>query len=171
MNSEADLAAERQSAGVNIPKDARVSARTLGAILKITKQRVNQLASKGVLQRSDDKLFDLAGALEGYCRYQVEVATDRARLGSNSIDLLKDAKAEEIERKLALQLRNLISLSEATGTFDLVTHSFLTNLSELPAMIANDPRERQRIAVIIDSLRSRLSTDFGRLRSRLQWGV
>lgn len=144
----------------------RVSSAQLAHVLGLTSRRVQQLAKEGVLARGPGGKFDLAASVQAYMASRQDAAVP-----SVATDRLREARAVEIERRIALRDRELISLAEAMEKFELVTGAFLTALSGLPARITRNVRERHRIESIIDAMRSRLSADFAVQEDALKTGT
>lgn len=106
--------------------------------------------------------------LAGHFRYLTEANERRTKSAADS--RVRDARAAEIERRMAIQGRDLIELAEALATVDDITGAFLGAVSGLPAQIAKDQRERQRITEICDGVRSRLDGRFSKSRDALRTG-
>jgi hypothetical protein len=148
--------------------DDTVSAAFLADLFGVTGQTIARLAREGVLEREGRGRYPLRGAVQGYMRHRV--ASEAARHVEGSADRVRDARAAEIERRLQIQDRKIITMDEATGCVDEIIGAFITVLSTLPARITNNRAERQRIETIIDAERARLSGKFDEISKRLATG-
>ncbi|ESW91716.1 hypothetical protein X773_01165 [Mesorhizobium sp. LSJC285A00] len=149
--------------------DELVSTGFLADLLGISKQAIARLARTGVLSKASRGLFPLGESVRSYLDFKV--AGEAARRGTGSSDRVRDARATEIELRIAREERKLITMDECNGCLDQVVGGFITMLSVLPAQITKDIRERQRIETIIDAGRQRLSDKFDEMSNNLRAGL
>lgn len=107
--------------------------------------------------------------MQGYITCLKDDSRQASKSASDS--RVRDARAREIELRIAREERKLVSLEEASGCLDETIGTFLTMLSGLPAQITNDRRERVRIEAIIDAGRQRIADHFERRVKELRTGI
>lgn len=149
-------------------RDDLIDTPAAAAILKITPRRLQQLAAEGWVKAAARGKWALVPLVHGYIDSLKDENGRRTKSAADS--RVRDARATEIERRMAIQDRELIELSEALATVDDITGAFLGAVSGLPAQIAKDQRERERITEICDGVRSRLDRRFSESREALRSG-
>lgn len=148
--------------------EAPVSTAFLADLFAISKQAIARLAGAGVFPKLSRGRFPLGETVRGYLDFKV--AGEAARRGTGSSDRVRDARATQIEMRIAREDRELVTMEEATATLDEIAGAFITLVSGLPHRITRDPRERQRIEAIIDAERLRLSDTFAKTAKKLKAG-
>lgn len=146
----------------------RVTQADLASALGLSRIRVQQLVGEGRLTKPNADGYLLSQAITEYVAYKMASAAERS--GSSKPDRLKEAKASEIERKMAIAERSLIPLSEAIGILDQVVGDFLVSLGALPAKITRNQRERERIEEVVAETRTRLADKFRKRGTALASG-
>ncbi|RWL87726.1 MAG: hypothetical protein EOR67_16135 [Mesorhizobium sp.] len=145
--------------------EAPVSTTFLAELFGVSAQAIARLARAGVIGKTGRGQYPLGPSVRAYVDYKI--ASEAARRGTGSSDRVRDARAAEIELRIAREERKLISLDECNSCVDEIIGTFITMLSTLPAQITKDIRERQRIEAIIDAGRQRVSDKFAKLSSNL----
>lgn len=150
------------------PQANTIDTVTAAALLKITPQWVRQLAAQGWYKPIARDRWNLVEVVQGY----IDSLKDENRRSAKSAaeSRVRDARAAEIERRLAREDRGLIALDEAVRFVDLISGDFLQSIGGLPARITRVPRERQRIESICDAERLRLSDLYAERRQTLRTG-
>lgn len=146
-----------------------VSQRELSARMKLTTRWIYDLTGLGIFVQHPGKLYDLDHSYEAYRLYKLEKESEKRAPSVG--DGLQKAKQDLIDRRLAREARELIPLSDALATFDIVTGHFLEAISGLPARVTRNIGERKRIEAICDAVRNKLSDLFGTERKALQSGI
>jgi hypothetical protein len=149
--------------------DEPVSTGFLADALGLTRQAIARLTRQNVLTRSGRGAYALGPNIRAYVDFRVQ--TEAGRRGTGSSDRMRDARAAEIEQRMALRDRTIITLDEANSAVDTIAGAFLSMLATLPARITRDVRERQRIEAIIDAERLRLSDFFKETEVKLKAGL
>lgn len=146
-----------------------VSGKALAAVLGVTDRWVRDLEKQGVFKREARSQYDLAKCVPAYIEWRLKA--EASKQAPPSSDRVRDARAMEIERRMAREDRDIIALDEAMGAFDEATGHYLQSMSGLPAQITRDVSERRRIEAICDAERRRLATRFTEGRTALRTGV
>lgn len=145
-----------------------LSRKEIAAVLNLTPQRIDQLVKEGVIEKSGRGRYPLVGSVHAYIR-SLKSAMDGQTKRATS-NRAQEARAAEIERRMAREDREIITLAEAVASVDEVAGEYLQSIGSLPARITRDPRERQRIEAICDAERLRLSDRFVKASRDLRSG-
>lgn len=138
-------------------------------LLMISDERVRQLTKAGFVPRAARGRYNLVALVQGYIRF---LKDDERRSSKSAADSrVRDARAAEIERRMAREDRKIIALDEAMAAFDHATGLYLQSLSGLPARMTRNASERRRLEAICDTERERLSHRFAESASALRTGV
>lgn len=160
----------RQSSKVPTPIPANsIDTNTAAALIKVTPRYVRQLASQGWFKQVARDRWNLIEVVQGYIACLKDEGRRTAKSAADS--RVRDARAAEIERRMAREDRTVIDLDEAAATVDRVAGEFLQAVGGLPARITRDPRERQRIEAICDAERLRLTDVFAERALALKSGL
>lgn len=151
------------------PTDS-VSTAFLSAVLGITKRHIARLTHEGVLPKIAHGRYELAASVQRYMEHNARGQVAR-HTPEPSGDRVRDARARQIELRMAREDRAIITLPEALATVDEVAGEYLQSIGSLPARITRDPRERQRIEAICDTERLRVADRFAEKASALRSGV
>lgn len=145
-----------------------INTATAAALIKVTPRYVQQLASKGCFRPIARDRWNLVDVVQGYVAWLKDEGRQASKSAAES--RVRDARATEIEQRIAREDRKLVTMEEATATLDEIAGSFITLVSRLPHRITRDPRERRRIEAIIDAERLRLSDTFAKTARKLKAG-
>ncbi|MER9355542.1 hypothetical protein NKI61_19930 [Mesorhizobium sp. M0514] len=156
------------------PSEGKVPANTIDTataakLIQVTPRYVRQLSTQGWFKQVARDRWSLIEVVQGY----IACLKDEGRRTSKSAadSRVRDARAAEIERRLARDDRTAIDMGEAVAALDKVTGDFLQSIGGLPARITREPRERQRIEAICDAERLRLSDRFSESAQALRSGL
>lgn len=134
----------------------------------LTTRWIYDLTQDGVFKQVQGKKYDLCATILAYGEYKLAQANEK-RAPSATENLAK-RKEDLIARRMAREDRNLIEMSDALETVDLVTGAFIEAMSGLPARLTRNIDERKRFEAICDGVRSRLDEAFGEQREALRTG-
>jgi hypothetical protein len=84
--------------------------------------------------------------------------------GTGADNRLRDARAREVEMRIAERDGRLADMDEVLALFDILSGEMVASFEGLPARLTRDVRERQRITEILDAERQRLSDRFAKVR-------
>lgn len=112
----ANQAAMRGAAG-KIDLDAlALPAEALGALFGVSRKWVEKLAEDGVIARAAKGRYPIGPAVRGYIAW---LKSDQRRSSKTAADgRLRDARAREIELRIAERKRELVETDEAIATLD-----------------------------------------------------
>ena len=145
-----------------------ISAAKAAKLLDCTTQWLRDLAKKGYVPKATRGQYPMVATVQGNIRWLKEENARKSKSGAEG--RVRDARAAEIERRMAREDREIVALDEAIGAFDDATGAYLQALSGLPARITRNQSERRRIEVVCDAERERLSARFEQVASTLRTG-
>lgn len=150
--------------------DDPVSASELAEIFGVTGQSVARLARDGIIPRVGRGRYPLRASLQGYMKHRLDSEVKRTAT-TGAADRLREARAAEIQQRIARQDRTLITMDEALWSVDNMSGIFLTEFTQLPARITRDPRERRRIESLCDDARTRICKRLEEIIAATKTGV
>ncbi len=148
-------------------KSDLISTEIAARLIQVTPRRVRQLAKEGWFKAKSRDRWAIVEVVQGYIRF-LKATAKRAAAGDNR---LRDARAREIELRVARQDGTVIDVAEAVDAIDKITGRFLESITGLPAQITRDIRERQRIEQICDKERGHLERRFAEVADSIRTGV
>lgn len=137
-------------------------------LLMVSQDWIRQLVRKGYIPKAARDRFNLVALIQGYVRYRDDQAQQASRSAADS--RVRDARAAEIERRMAREDRDIIMLEEAMEAYDFATGLYLESVSGLPARMTRNASERRRLQAICDGERQRLADRFAEGASALRTG-
>lgn len=149
--------------------DGIVNAETLGRLLMVTDRHVQRLAKEGVFETKGRGKYPMVPCIHAYIRHLKEENKTQTRVAGDN--RLRDARAKEIELRVAKSDRSIIDLSEAQDIVDKMAGAFLQSMVGLPARITRNVNERKRIENICDKVRKKLADRFAEISESVQSGV
>lgn len=135
--------------------DATISVSEAASLLGLTPQRVRQLAQGGYVAMLSPGKLTPARAAQGYALFLREVASKTTKTAADS--RVRDARAAEIELRIAERLRELVPADETQTVIDHIVAAHLEAWAGLPAMITRDVRERARIEAIVKKAQGQIA--------------
>jgi len=157
-----------------MPVDKKVTEMTVGrgtlaALFNLSENRVHAMTVEGILHHSARGRWKLIDSIHCYVAYLREEQRNKTKGASET--RVRDARASEIELRMARIDRDIVPLEEALATIDDVTGDYLQSISSLPARITREQNERHRIEAICDAERSRVADGILQKASALRTGV
>lgn len=113
----------------NAPIAAGDAARLVG----ITPARLRQLFASGHVERLAHGKTTAAAVAQGYAKFWQEKASEKTKGSATS--RVSDARAAEIEQRMAVRDRVLVPSEDATAAIDHVVAACAEAFAALPAMI------------------------------------
>ncbi len=138
-------------------------------LLMVSDERIRQLAKNGHIPKIAKDCFNLVAVVQGYIRFLKDEERRSSKSAADS--RVREARAAEIERRMAREDRDLIMLDEAMAAYDFAAGLYLTSISGLPARMTRNASERRRIEAICDGERQRLADRFAEGASTLRTGL
>ncbi|MET4841486.1 hypothetical protein [Bradyrhizobium japonicum] len=127
--------------------------------------------NEGNLPRKEDGTFDLDECRIAYIRFLRQAASRRTAHGDSGAQL-REARAREIELRVAREIKELIPLEDVTMVMQEIVSTFCAELNGLPAACTRDLDLRNiienQVGSAIDRCRTRLEEAArGRFEDRL----
>jgi hypothetical protein len=123
-------------------------------LLMVTAERIRQLQKDGYIPKGPRGRVSLVGAVQGYIRFRDDA--DRRANKSAADSRVRDARAQEIELRNKLRLRELCPVEEAHEVLDTFCASVVAELDGLPARITRDRDLRRKIEEEVRAARLRM---------------
>ena len=124
--------------------DGLITLEAAGRLLDgLGPERIRQLIKEGWIAREKPGRVRLDGAVQGYIRYLKDVAKRTTKTAADT--RVRDARASEIEQRIAERNRQLVPAAEATAAIDHVVAACAEAFAAIPAMLTRDVEERTRI--------------------------
>lgn len=128
--------------------DFEVSLTTLCTWADCSDETVLKHAREGVIRRYGKGRYRLREALQARARF---LADDRRHATKSAADSrVQDARAMEIELRIAREERELIPLADTIGLLDEYATAVVTAVKNIPTRASRDPTERARLQPFID---------------------
>ncbi|WP_245407583.1 hypothetical protein [Rhodopseudomonas faecalis] len=133
------------------PQAGMITTEQAGRLLMVTGERVRQLIKSGYVPRPVKGVIPLVAAVQGYIKFLKD--EDRRSSKSAADSRVRDARAKEIELKIARQQRELLPTEEAVALCNRVVGLLISRVAGLPAEFTRDLNERRRLEGSIDAIR------------------
>jgi hypothetical protein len=132
-------------------KATKVTTAVVGRHLGLTRQRVGQLADMGVIERLPNGEFDLDGSRLAYICWLR--ADDRRAAKMGSEDRVRDARAAEIEQRIAERNRRMVAEAQAETLkiCDEFGGPLKSDLLAMPARLTGDLPLRRKMVDAIEA--------------------
>ena len=143
-------------------------ASEMARMLSITARRLQILAARGTLPKPGANGYTVLPTAHAY--FEHVAAAERARIGSQSADRLRDQRREAIARKMRRDDQEIMALDEAIDAFDETAGAFFEAMDGLAEKMASNRNGRRHAAMVVAKDRTRLVDEFARIRKRLETG-
>ncbi len=140
------------------PKTAQGDLITLevaGRLLMIGPERVRQLIKAGYIARPKPGYTTVISAVQGYIRFLKD--EDRKNTKSHAASEAVQARANEINLRIAERRRDLIPQEDANLALDLVVGEVNKQFTGLPARITRDLRLRREIEAKLNEAKGKIA--------------
>lgn len=151
------------------PAEMTINKAMVAMLLNVSQPRVAAMTSEGILHQSSRGRWKLIDAVHHYIAFCKQETKSKTKGASET--RVRDARAAEIELRMARTDREIIPIAEALATIDGVTGDYLQSISSLPARITREQNERRRIEAICDEERARLGDHFTEKSFALRTGI
>ena len=140
------------------PLATPVSAERAADLLGITSRHLRRLVADGWIKKDAKGKFTDLATVRGYVAY----LQDEARRTSKSAAASKkdDAKTREIEQRIAIRDRTLVSTEEAIAFVDAVVGGLKSDFSGLAMRVSRDRVVRRKIESVVDDILNRASNRY-----------
>lgn len=122
---------------------ATITLAEAGLMLGLSRKRISQLIQEGFIPKVGRGMTTIDGAAQGCVRYWQEKASQETKTSADT--RVRDARAAEIEQRIAERNRRLVPAEEATAAIDHIIGACAEAFASIPPMISRDVAERNRI--------------------------
>lgn len=112
-------------------------------LLEISTERIRQLQRSGHIDKASRGMVSLVSAVRGYVKFLKEAAAAQSKSAADS--RVRDARAKEIEHRLAVANRELVSRDDATAAMDILVGIVRDELRGLPARTTREMALRRKL--------------------------
>jgi hypothetical protein len=135
---------------------------TAAALIKVTPRRLQQLTAQGWIKKESRGQYTVVAVVHGYLAFRDDEERNAAKTAADS--RVRDARAREMELRIAREEKELIPTVEALTFLQAVVGMLISRLIGLPAQITRDRDERRRIEAIIDDIRTDVDKEIADLQ-------
>lgn len=143
------------------------------ALLMVTERWIRDLQKKGYVPKADRGMVSLVGAVQGYIKWLKD--EERRTSKSAAASRVQDARAREIEIRIAKEEGRLVELEEAESVFAEIIGAYRSELSGIPAALTRDLDFRAKIEKLhndaIDRCRRRFAEACEALRAGREYSL
>lgn len=146
-----------------------LTVKQAAALLKMTGERVRQLSRDGWIPKAARGIYPLVGSVHGY----IDFLRDEARRSTQnqSANRARDARAKEIELRIAEREGRLMPTDEALAVLDEIVALCRTEMQTLPARSTQDVGARRKIEVQVNESLKRISDKLAARGDAIRSGV
>ena len=112
-------------------------------LLDITPEWLRRLTASGQIPKRARGRYNLVEAVHGYVKFLREDAARNTKTAQ--LSRMQEAKAAEIEMRLAEKRRELVPVDEVQAAIDIMIAKFRDELSGLPARFTRDMDLRRKL--------------------------
>lgn len=153
-----DASSEQMGSGPASSEPAQAAAGTIdrdtaARLAKCTPRWINKLVQDGYIPKPARGRYTVLGVVHG----RIDSLQDEQRRASKSAadSRVRDARAAEIEQRVAERSGRLIDYDDAIGSFDEALGIIRAELSGLPARVTRDLSLRRKFETEIDEILTR----------------
>lgn len=155
-------------ADTGAPDDFRVSVADAARMAGRSPRWLRGLIAAGTIKASGRGAVRLADLLSGLVAHGDAMAKNAAQ--TTSLGRVQDARAKEVELRVAMQMRELIPMGEAALAMTLICGALNEELSGLPARITRDLTLRKKVDDEIYAARMRIASTLRKISDKLAAG-
>jgi len=148
--------------------DQVITTADASQLLALTEARLRALENDGWIERIGPNQWPLVATMQGYLGF---LRADGRRTSKSAAESrVRDARAREIEIRVAERIRRLIQIDDALETLDAVCGAVRTELAGLPARITRDLSIRNKIEQEANESLTRIADRFEQEADTLRKG-
>ncbi|ELT51006.1 hypothetical protein [Brucella intermedia] len=152
----------------NEPGSGLIGIGQAARLLMISEERIRQLSKAGYFPRPSRGKVPFVGVIQGYIR---SLREDNKNTSKTAADTrVRDARAEEIQIRIAEKKRELIPIDDAIAAQDFLLGVVVAELSGLPARVTRDVPTRRLIEKELDAARNRMASALRTCSASLETG-
>lgn len=125
----------------------QVSLDVAAQLIMVTPRWVQKLAKDGWIPKAERGRYSLIGVVQGYINFLKDEARRASKSAADS--RVRDARAREIELRVARQQADLIAYAEHVAILDEIIGHIRAEMDGAPARITRDLTVRQELQGII----------------------
>jgi len=145
--------AEKSTQNVETP--GLISTDQAARLLMVSAERVRQLVKAGYIPRAEKGRVLLVAAVQGYIKFLKEEERRTSKSAADS--RVRDARAAEIELRIAEKNRQLVPIEDATTALDMVLASVREEFVGLPARVTRDLDLRRTLEADVNGAFERIA--------------
>lgn len=145
-----------------------ISLALAGELLGVSRKRVAQLVQDGFIRKAGRGTTTIVAAVRGHARYWQDKAAEQTKGSADA--RVRDARAAEIEQRIAARKRELVPAAEALCAIDHVVAACAEAFAAIPAMITRDVAERTRIETQVKRAQADVAKRLGEAAKLLEEG-
>lgn len=128
-------------------------------LIMVTEQWLRQLVKKGYITPAGRGRYNLVNVVQGYIKF---LKDEERRTSKSAADSrVRDARASEIEMKIAEKKRELIPLEDAIGAMDYLVGVVNDGLNSIPASVTRDLELRRSLENTVHQTQERIAKALG----------
>lgn len=120
-----------------------IAAGDAARLLMISLERLRQIAKMGYFPRAQNGRYHLVAVVQGYIKFLKD--DERRSSKSATASRMQDAKAAEIEIRIAEKRRELIPIEDHRAAMDIIVGKVREEFSGLPARATRDLSMRRKL--------------------------
>ena len=132
-----------------------ITLEVAGRLLMIGPERVRQLIKAGYIERPKPGRTTIVSAVQGYIRFLKDREHDKTKTASAS--RAQEARAAEIELRIAERRRELIGQDEAALAMDFLVNKVREEMAGLAARVTRDLELRRTIEAEVHGAQTRIA--------------
>jgi hypothetical protein len=145
-----------------------ITLEVAGRLLMISPERIRQLNKAGYIAIPKRGFTTIVSAVQGYVKFLKDSASEKTQNASEN--RVRDARAREIELRLARDTRDLIPQEEALLAMTMLTTFVAQQFQGLPARITRDMALRRTIEAELHGAQETIAAALGKLSGFVQDG-
>ena len=160
------MSAEKVGAGAS--QWEMITLEVAGRLLMLGPERIRQLSKAGYIAIPKRGFTTIVSAVQGYIRFLKDEERKNTKTGSAS--RAQDARAAEIEQRIAEKNRALIPIEDATLAMDILVGVVNAEFDGMAARITRDLALRRLIEADVHGAKTRIAKGLSEGRSFAQTG-
>ena len=134
------------------------SSMTIGAVarlLMLSEERVRQLVKLEIIPKEAKGVYSPVKVVQGYIKFLKD--EERRNSKSATVTRMQEAKAQEIEMRVAESQRRLVPVEDASAAIDLIMAKVRAEIAGIPARATRDLELRRRLEAEVHGTLNRIA--------------
>jgi hypothetical protein len=137
-----------------------ITASVAARLIDVHPRRLQQLVAAGWIERPNRGEYTLVSVVQGYIRFLLD--EDRRAAKSAAEARVLDARAREIELRIAREEAKLVPWDETRAFTEAVVHLLLDGVDQLPTLAGLEGDDRRRLEAILGRVRSQVEGELAK---------